>query len=662
MTNPKISIIIPVYNTEDYLEETLQSLLNQTMMEDIEVIMVDDGSTDDSRYIIEKYALDYGNFQAYHNDNAGPGIARNYGLDMAKGDYVIFYDSDDYLAPNALETLYRLALRNSSDVVVGNVLRFSRYNEWDDVLYANAFRDFTHDIDSFVLDDEPSLVWDALVTNKLYRRDFLINNNIRFIDEKIFFEDILFALEAHILADTISYSHDIFHHWRLRGDQSSVSQQDKSLVNFENRLKILKLAYDLLKKYDVDYSIFHNLFLKWINHDLKFFIKRFNHYPNDSHERLFNKTCEVVDLIPDELIDSLDTYKKVLFKMIRNRDFDNFLRFAPLENELFENPHIPEFLNDEYRSYMDFDKAIEGEDLLVYINDYSTEEDRLILDIEGTINFLATDDYDVIAKLADENGEEYPLEFDWENADRIIIPFDLIRSHSHSSVKIIYRFKDFTKECYLKSRQRFSIRLDEFDIDLDYGIRSQTYIHYRKTNDNRIDITEIGFDDGQFTLRGTSLSKISRLYIQNIINFDRIEYPVEYIDGSTFTVTIPHGDILNAPVKKWEINCDEALNSIHVKRTLFFNKLYRIKFVESRNKILIENDLINTAEVLYEYADQEVALRSEIASLKSEIEDLEEEIERLNAILDEHNELRSLDFLLNMRKRYNNRFKKDDDS
>ena len=79
MSNPKISVIVPVYNVEDYLEDALDSIVNQTF-NDIEVLMIDDGSTDNSRYIIEKYALDYDNFYAFHKENEGLPITRNYGL------------------------------------------------------------------------------------------------------------------------------------------------------------------------------------------------------------------------------------------------------------------------------------------------------------------------------------------------------------------------------------------------------------------------------------------------------------------------------------------------------------------------------------------------------------------------------------------------------
>ena len=95
----KISVIVPVYNAGFYLRDSLDSLLNQTMLEDIEVIMVDDGSNDNSRYIIEEYALDHENFFAYHKKKEGLTFARNFGMDLANGEYIAFLDADDYIPP-----------------------------------------------------------------------------------------------------------------------------------------------------------------------------------------------------------------------------------------------------------------------------------------------------------------------------------------------------------------------------------------------------------------------------------------------------------------------------------------------------------------------------------------------------------------------------------
>lgn len=97
MMNPKISVIIPVYNVENYLEETLNNIINQTFFENTEVLLVDDGSTDNSGHIVDKYASDYDNIYAFHKVNEGQCVARNFALSHVKGEYIHFMDSDDLL-------------------------------------------------------------------------------------------------------------------------------------------------------------------------------------------------------------------------------------------------------------------------------------------------------------------------------------------------------------------------------------------------------------------------------------------------------------------------------------------------------------------------------------------------------------------------------------
>ena len=127
----KISVILPIFNGDFYLQEALDSIVNQTIIDDIEVIMVDNGSTDDSRHIIEKYALDYDNFYAYHIENKGVTFARNFGMDLAKGEYIHFMDADDYLSSEAYEKLYNLASKFNHDIVTGRFLRFNNRRTWN---------------------------------------------------------------------------------------------------------------------------------------------------------------------------------------------------------------------------------------------------------------------------------------------------------------------------------------------------------------------------------------------------------------------------------------------------------------------------------------------------------------------------------------------------
>ena len=161
MSNPKISVILAIYNVQDYLDECLKSLLNQTMFDDIEVLMVDDGSSDYSKDLVDEYAEKYDNFHAFHKENEGPGIARNYGIKRAKGEYIHFLDSDDYITPDAYENLYRIAKETDCDFVVGRALRFGKYNVWKDLLFNKSFEDINEEVQLKNLIDYHSIVWDT---------------------------------------------------------------------------------------------------------------------------------------------------------------------------------------------------------------------------------------------------------------------------------------------------------------------------------------------------------------------------------------------------------------------------------------------------------------------------------------------------------------------
>jgi len=113
----KVSVIVPVYNVELYLEKCLDSLVNQTLKE-IEIIVVNDGSPDNSQEIIDKYAKEYKNIKAYKKKNGGLSDARNYGIKKASGEYIAFIDSDDYVRLDMYEKMYNKAKSGNFDMVV----------------------------------------------------------------------------------------------------------------------------------------------------------------------------------------------------------------------------------------------------------------------------------------------------------------------------------------------------------------------------------------------------------------------------------------------------------------------------------------------------------------------------------------------------------------
>ena len=114
-TNPLISVIVPIYNVEAYLEKCIKSILSQDYTP-LEIILVNDGATDGSGEICDKYAKQYENITALHKKNGGLSSARNAGMEIMRGEYVSFIDSDDYIAPDMISTLYADIIKNEADI------------------------------------------------------------------------------------------------------------------------------------------------------------------------------------------------------------------------------------------------------------------------------------------------------------------------------------------------------------------------------------------------------------------------------------------------------------------------------------------------------------------------------------------------------------------
>lgn len=202
MSNPKVSVIIPIYNVENYLEETFSSILSQTIFDDIEVIMVDTGSSDSSRYIIERYALDYDNFHAYHIERGGSITAAVYGFQFAKGDYIHIMDPQAFIDREIYEKTYSLATENGCDIVIGNAGGFDRYNVADEMV-------IDEDCKISSGDEYPSAIKRAGFMNRLVRREFLLEKEIAFDN------DLAFTSKLIDRADSIYLTKEILIYFRI---------------------------------------------------------------------------------------------------------------------------------------------------------------------------------------------------------------------------------------------------------------------------------------------------------------------------------------------------------------------------------------------------------------------------------------------------------------
>lgn len=216
-----VSVVIPIYNVEDYIRKCIESVLNQTLT-DIELICVDDCGTDESVRIVEEYAKTDNRVRLlFHKRNRGLSAARNTGLREATGKYVYFLDSDDYLYENALECLYQVAEERRVQIVYFdtdvmtlehdengcNGYEPPRYTDKDVAMKGTAF------FHEAVMNKR----WDTCVWRQFYRRDYLMNHMLSF-DEGMAHEDWSFSFGAALLADDVYYLPERLHMYLRRKD------------------------------------------------------------------------------------------------------------------------------------------------------------------------------------------------------------------------------------------------------------------------------------------------------------------------------------------------------------------------------------------------------------------------------------------------------------
>lgn len=220
MSQPKVSVIIPVYNTEKYLRECLDSVVNQTL-KDIEIICVDDGSTDGSVVILEEYRTKDSRITVISQANGGLSSARNSGMNRAHGEYIAFVDSDDYLELNALEKASQIAI--AEDL---NIIQLERELFFDsEKLAKNPPFQIKHITEStevmsgiqHVMTSKDQGTYCVTVWSALWRRAFLEEHHILF-KEGIIHEDHLFSFQAYMAADRVMRIPDKFYHHRVRED------------------------------------------------------------------------------------------------------------------------------------------------------------------------------------------------------------------------------------------------------------------------------------------------------------------------------------------------------------------------------------------------------------------------------------------------------------
>lgn len=280
----RISVIIPVYNVEDYLTDSLDSILNQTF-EDLEILCIDDGSTDSSPDILEEYSIKDKRIRIFTQKNQGPAKARNLGLDNATGDFIYFMDSDDILKESALERLYNLAHEKELDLVVFKMINFNdetgerfttKYYEMKFLKKAVGDNVFSH------RDLKSEEIFRVTVSppSKLFKKSLI--EDIRF-PCGLYFEDNPFFVEAFLRAERVCFCDEYLYERRIRKGSITSTTSNRDFMDY---LEISQMLIDITKRYGLYEQYRKGLYLKTIDNIYLWYTRTDEQYRQEFFERI----------------------------------------------------------------------------------------------------------------------------------------------------------------------------------------------------------------------------------------------------------------------------------------------------------------------------------------------------------------------------------------
>ena len=268
----KVSVIVPVYNTEKYLEKCLDSIVNQTY-KDIEIIVINDGSTDNSFKIINKYVDKYPNIVYKEITNHGQGYARNLGIKLSSGDYIMFLDSDDYVNVDIISKMINKI--GTCDVVVCDIYKVIG-NEL--VNFKNYYNYFKDNINLMLSHPGP--------VAKLYKKEVI--KNVSFL-ENVYYEDLSFTPVISLNVNKVCYINEYLYYYVIHANSTMLKKEFNEKIN--SIFKVMDYLKDKLKSYPEELEYLHiehllySATLRYLDYDnTQKYLKKINDimikYPN----------------------------------------------------------------------------------------------------------------------------------------------------------------------------------------------------------------------------------------------------------------------------------------------------------------------------------------------------------------------------------------------
>ena len=279
----KVSVVMPIYNAGDYLTRAIGDVLRQSLTE-LELICVNDGSTDNSLSIIKSFMKKDQRIKLINQQNAGTSVARNVGIEAAVGQYIIFLDADDFYEKDLLKLLYEAAEKDNLDVAVA---RFDIYNDNQNKyslpmeephsgIFVDGSVSSKNEYPDFILSSTTGYVW-----NKLFRTTFVKNMELAFDPELYVFEDVCFVCSALALAERVAKIDDILIHHRVYSEQSRARL-------FRKYYSQVPVVYKKLKDFLMQRGLYIPLKKGYLNFSAGRCYRIYNLLWDDGKERLWN--------------------------------------------------------------------------------------------------------------------------------------------------------------------------------------------------------------------------------------------------------------------------------------------------------------------------------------------------------------------------------------
>lgn len=324
-----ISVIVPIYNVEKYLEKCINSIIEQSYS-NIEILLIDDGSKDNSLNICKEFAKSDKRIKVISQKNSGVSVARNKGIEESKGDWIVFVDSDDYLENNMIETLYKRIIETDYDfVITPPIFEFDKVSQRgkifeNEILFNNEnkeklklniiCRQFNN---KFYGDIGAGGPW-----GKIYRKEFIEKNNLRFKVGLKRMQDVLFNLYAAHASNKVYYSEDYLYHYRINESSVCLKYNPKIFDVFEEVLDELLSFIKNNKKPDYYYQALYLKTVLLYIEGMRIFVLH-----KDNKVSLYTKIKQMKKIYNKECI------KKAFFN-IKLKDVEKKLAFFIIANKI----------------------------------------------------------------------------------------------------------------------------------------------------------------------------------------------------------------------------------------------------------------------------------------------------------------------------------------